>query len=69
MTSSVKVNSRNQIVVLAEVREDLGVGPGDRLIVSLYDGVIVTAREPDDSVEHTRGLGWRIWRECGACPD
>lgn len=79
MASTVKVSSRNQIVVPADVREELGVGPGDRLIVPVHDGDIVMAREPDDWLEYTRGLGSHIWRdvdpveyvrrERGACPD
>lgn len=61
MATCVKVSSRNQIAVPAEVRKELGIKPGDRLLVTVRDGQIIMTREPDDWIEHTRGLGHEIW--------
>lgn len=41
MVYSSKLTSKSQVVVPAEVREQLGLGPGDRGVWILRDGVAV----------------------------
>lgn len=61
MALRVKVSSKNQIAIPAEARRELGIEPGDHLLVTIRDGVMYMMREPDDWVEETRGLGREVW--------
>lgn len=70
MTVSVKMSSKNQIVVPKEAREALGLRPGERLVVRVRgDGVIEMEREPRDHAEALDGLfsdlGPELWQELG----
>jgi AbrB family looped-hinge helix DNA binding protein len=62
MTTTVKVSSRNQIVVPRQAREQLKIKPGDRLIVDVQGSLIVLSPEPDDYVEYMAGLGREVWK-------
>jgi AbrB family looped-hinge helix DNA binding protein len=57
----VKIGTRYQIVVPASIRRELGVGPGDHLLLDVRDGVIVLVPVPTDPVDALRGLGREIW--------
>ena len=61
MAIRVKVSSKNQIAIPAEARKELGIKPGDHLLVTIRDGLMYLMREPDDWVEETRGLGREVW--------
>ena len=61
MTSRVKVSSKHQIAVPAEVRRRMDIEAGDYLRVEVQDGVIMLIPEPTDPVEELRGLGREIW--------
>ncbi len=61
MVARVKVNSKNQIAVPAEVRRELKIKPGDTLLVSVMGGHAVLMPEPADYVAALRGLGAEIW--------
>lgn len=61
MVTRVKVSSKNHISVPAEARKELGIKPGDHLLVIVRDGLMFMMREPDDWVECTRGLGREVW--------
>lgn len=69
MAASVKMSSKNQIVVPKEAREALGLQPGDRLLVSVRpDGRLEMEREPRDlaarlegALQETASAGW--WEE------
>ena len=57
MPSTVKLSSKNQIVVPREAREALGLRPGDRLVVSVRDdGVVEMRRRPGDPAGELEGL-------------
>ena len=57
MAVSVKMSSKNQIVVPTEAREALGLRPGDRLLVSVReDGVLEMEREPRDLAASLEGI-------------
>ncbi len=55
--ASVVLSSKGQVVLPKEVRDKLGLGPGDNLLVRLEDEHIVLERAP-----RGRGKGWRRWR-------
>ncbi len=60
MVRMVKLSRKGQIVVPADVRRELDVGPGDRLVIMLRAGeaVLVT---PAEYARRTRGLLEGTW--------
>lgn len=57
MATSVKMSSKNQIVVPKEARDALALRAGDRLLVSVIpDGVVRLEREPRDYGAELAGL-------------
>lgn len=69
MAVSVKISSKNQIVVPKEAREALDLEPGERLLVRVRDdGVIEMERKPRDLAGEMEGLfaslpGEQLWPE------
>ena len=69
MAVSVKMSSKNQIVVPKEAREALGLEAGERLLVRVReDGVIEMERKPRDLPGEMAGLfgelqGEGLWPE------
>lgn len=63
MVMRVKVSSRNQIVIPAEARKELGINPGDYLLVTVRDGHMFLLPEPENIVDHLRGLYKEIWAD------
>lgn len=56
MAVSVKMSSKNQIVVPKHAREALGLLPGDRLLVSVReDGVVEMEKQPEDLADELEG--------------
>ena len=51
MAVSVKMSSKNQIVVPKIARETLGLEPGDRLVVTLRDGEIIEMQKQAPDLE------------------
>ncbi len=45
MSTSVKMSSKNQIVVPSEARKALGLKPGERLLVTLRDDDVIEMRK------------------------
>lgn len=62
MAVTVRMSSKNQIVVPREVREALRLRPGSELIVAVEQGRAVLWPKPKDYVAALRGLGKEIWR-------
>jgi AbrB family looped-hinge helix DNA binding protein len=54
--ASVKMSSKNQIVIPREARERLGLRPGDRLDVRLEAERIILEKSAGDVSEALRGL-------------
>ena len=55
--TTVKVNSRNRIVIPKQARERLGIAPGDELLViERRDGMLLVAK-PQGLVTSLRGSG------------
>ena len=53
----VKTSSKGQVVIPAEVREKIGLKPGDRVLVRLGDDNTVTIEPvPDDPIKALRGI-------------
>lgn len=62
MTVSVKMSSKHQIVVPKMARDALGLGPGDRLAVSLRDDTIRMEKLPPDLEDQLAGALSRLGR-------
>ncbi|MGD8496069.1 MAG: AbrB/MazE/SpoVT family DNA-binding domain-containing protein, partial [Gemmatimonadales bacterium] len=57
MTTSVKMSSKNQIVVPKEARDTLELQPGQRLLVNVReDGVIEMRKAAEDPAARLEGL-------------
>jgi AbrB family looped-hinge helix DNA binding protein len=60
--ASVKVSTRNQIVIPSEARARLGIGAGDRLDVTIEGHAMVLRKRPTRSSDRLDGLaagqGW-----------
>jgi antitoxin ChpS len=57
----VRVSSKYQIAVPAEVRRKLGIEAGDTLLVDLQGDRLVLSLEPKDWAAETRGLHAEVW--------
>ena len=62
---SVKVNRRHQIRLPNHVRQELGIEPGDHLIIMVQEGLLILLPQPKDWVEGTRGLHREVWQGIG----
>jgi AbrB family looped-hinge helix DNA binding protein len=61
MTKRVKVSSKHQIVVPADVRHQLNIESGDYLTVEVQDGRIILIPEPRNWTAYLRGLHKEVW--------
>lgn len=59
---SVKVNRRHQIRLPNHVQQELGIEPGDHLIVTVQDGLLILLPQPKGWVAGTRGLHREVWQ-------
>ena len=50
------VSTKGQLVIPARMREALGIEPGDRVALTLEDGVILLRPVTERLVEETRGM-------------
>ncbi|MGI8913371.1 MAG: AbrB/MazE/SpoVT family DNA-binding domain-containing protein [Chloroflexota bacterium] len=66
MATRVKVSSKHQIAVPAEVRRQLHIESGDHLLMEVRDGVAVLVPEPADYVARLRGLHQEVWQDIDA---
>lgn len=71
MAVSVKMSSKNQIVVPKPARDALHLEPGDRLIVTVRGEVIEMEKQPPDIEDRLAGYlgdlssGEDLWPELG----
>ncbi len=59
--STVKLSSKNQIVIPSDARHKLALKPGDRLKVLVRGDSICLVKEPDNYVEKLYGSGKNIY--------
>jgi len=62
MEATVTLSSKNQIVVPKFVRQQLGIGPGDQLIVNVEKEELVLKPKPKNYTIHLRGLHQHLWK-------
>ena len=55
------ISSKNQITLPVQLLRQMGVGPGDRLAVTLEGGRLVLRARPKDWVEHYAGSLRNFW--------
>jgi AbrB family looped-hinge helix DNA binding protein len=55
--TTVKLSSKNQVVVPREAREALGVGAGDEILIVPKGDVVIITRKPPDIVKALYGSG------------
>lgn len=58
---SVKVNGRYQVTLPYSVRRQLGIKPGDRLLVGVRGNRVLLVPEPSDFARALAGLHADIW--------
>lgn len=68
MAVSVKMSSKNQIVVPKIARDALALSPGDRLVVTVRGPVIEMEKQPEDLEDRLEGAlssdgGHGLWEE------
>jgi AbrB family looped-hinge helix DNA binding protein len=63
MEVTVILSSKNQIVVPKFVRQQLGIGPGDRLVVAVEKEGLLLRPKPKSYTKCLRGLHQGIWKE------
>ena len=55
--AEVKLSSKNQIVIPREVRDQLGLKAGTKLIVVAMGDVLIVRRKPKNYADAIRGIG------------
>jgi AbrB family looped-hinge helix DNA binding protein len=61
MENKVKVSGKYQIVVPRHARDALKVQPGDYLLTSVQEGVLVLRPQPRSYTKALRGLHKEVW--------
>jgi AbrB family looped-hinge helix DNA binding protein len=61
--NKVKVSGKYQIVVPKEARKALNVQPGDYLLTSIEDGVLILRPRPKSYTRAMRGLHKDLWQD------
>jgi len=64
-TLTAKLSSRGQMVLPKEVREALGVQPGDVVFFVIEGDTVRIFPKPKDYVEYMYGLGKEVWEKLG----
>jgi AbrB family looped-hinge helix DNA binding protein len=60
---TVRMSSRNQIVIPSAARKSLDIEPGDRLLVDVQDGVLVLVPQPSSYSNALAGLHSDVWTD------
>ena len=61
MLAEARVSVKGQVVIPKELREALGIRPGDELLMVRSGDRIIVMKKPESFVEALRGLGKEIW--------
>jgi len=62
MKTTIKVSSKYQIVIPREVRKNLNLKAGDKLIVKVNNEKIIIYPQPKSYAKYSLGLGKETWR-------
>lgn len=63
MITTIRISSKNQIVVPKEARERLKLKKGSTLLVLVKDDRLVLIPKPANYVKKLQGLGKEIWQK------
>jgi len=61
MPIATKVSTKGQVVIPKELREALGIRPGDELLMVRSGDRIIVMKKPESFAEALRGLGKEVW--------
>ena len=61
MEGILRLNRKHQIVIPREIRKQLGLAPGDGLLVEVRDGCVVLVPRPRNYTRRLRGLHKEVW--------
>ncbi|GAB6043257.1 AbrB/MazE/SpoVT family DNA-binding domain-containing protein [Endothiovibrio diazotrophicus] len=59
--STATLSSKSQVVLPADVRRQLGLHAGDRLVIDAEDGRVVIEKAPISFVDALEALGGELW--------
>lgn len=65
MQHRAKLTSKCQITIPAAIRAQLGIGPGDRVILEVVEGRALLRPVRGSLTERMAGLGADLWRGLG----
>jgi AbrB family looped-hinge helix DNA binding protein len=57
------LSSKNQISIPTKYREALGLKPGDKILMTLYDDHLIVMKRPDSFAKALEGLGKGLYPE------
>lgn len=57
-----RLSSKSQIVIPSELRQKLGIQPGDELMLEACDDSIVITRAPSSALARLRALSGPMWK-------
>lgn len=57
-----RLSSKSQIVIPSELRQKLGIEPGDELMLEARDDSIVITRAPSSALARLRALSGPAWK-------
>lgn len=57
-----RLSSKSQIVIPSELRQKLGIQPGDELMLEAHDDRIVITRAPSSALVRLRALSGPMWK-------
>lgn len=66
MRGTVKLSAKHQIVIPRDIRRQLGLAPGDGLLVEVRGNAILLVPRPRNYTRRLRGLHKNIWRAVDA---
>ena len=66
MEGTVKLSAKYQIVIPRRVRQQLGLGAGDELLVEVREYTIVLVPRPKSYSKRLRGLHKEVWENVDA---
>jgi AbrB family looped-hinge helix DNA binding protein len=66
MEITVRLSSKNQIVIPRQARKALSLGAGDEVVVEVETGKLVLYPRPKNYAKHLRGLHKDVWQGADA---